>query len=72
MGNSFLQTLGIEQGIAQNWDEYVSWGIRFGKDIALRDKIRQHLVQSKRRENPAPLWNPRQFARDMYDLFTNL
>ena len=72
MGNSFLQTLGIAQGIARNWEEYVNWGIRFGQDITLRDKIRQHLVQSKHRDHPSPLWNPRQFARDMYDLFAKL
>ncbi|GAB4279186.1 MAG: hypothetical protein Fur0025_06220 [Oscillatoriaceae cyanobacterium] len=72
MGNSFLQTLGIEQGIAQNWEEYIYWGVRFGQDITFRDKIRQHLVQSKQGDNPAPLWNPRQFARDMYDLFAHL
>ncbi|WP_199249461.1 hypothetical protein [[Phormidium] sp. ETS-05] len=72
MGNSFLQSLGVSQGIAQNWDEYVNWGIRLGKDIDLRDKIKQHLIQSKHQDNRAPLWNPRQFARNMYDLFTQL
>ncbi|GAB4279180.1 MAG: hypothetical protein Fur0025_06210 [Oscillatoriaceae cyanobacterium] len=72
MGNSFLQSLGISQGIARNWDEYINWGIQLGKDINLRDKIKQHLIQSKHQDNPAPLWNPRQFARDMYKLFTQL
>ena len=72
MGNSFLQTLGISQGIARNWDEYINWGIKFGQDIDLRDKIRQHLIQSKHQDHPAPLWNPRQFARDMYDLLAKL
>jgi predicted O-linked N-acetylglucosamine transferase (SPINDLY family) len=72
MGYSFLQTLGIEAGIAYNWEEYVEWGIKFGLDRELRQSVRSHLVQSKQSETLSPLWNPSQLARDMYAIFEKL
>lgn len=72
MGYSFLKTLGIEAGIAQSWEEYVSWGIRLGQDAALRQEIREKLVKSKQSDSLAPLWNPKKFATDMYAVFEKL
>jgi len=71
-GYSFFQTLGIQEGIAWNWEEYVEWGERFGKDSDLRESLRSHLQQSKQPETLSPLWNPRKFAEDLYDLLLTL
>jgi predicted O-linked N-acetylglucosamine transferase (SPINDLY family) len=40
----------------------VEWGIRFGQDADLRQQVAWKLRQSRR---SAPLWNARQFTRDM-------
>ena len=72
MGYSFLSSLGIKAGIARSWEEYVAWGVRFGRDTALRNALRNHLIESKQGDRLAPLWNPRQFARDMYAIFEKL
>jgi predicted O-linked N-acetylglucosamine transferase (SPINDLY family) len=72
MGYSFLQSIGINEGIAWNWDEYVDWGERLGKDPDLRASVRSHLHQAKQPETLAPLWNPRKFAEDLYNLLLNL
>ena len=72
MGYSFLSSLGIKAGIARSWDEYVAWGVRLGRDGALRNALRSHLVASKQSDRLAPLWNPHQFARDMYAAFESL
>lgn len=72
MGYSFLKTLEIKAGIAQSWEEYVFWGIRFGKDATLRNEIRDRLLQSKQPASLAPLWNPKKFASDMYAVFEEL
>lgn len=72
MGYSFLSSLGIKAGIARSWEEYVAWGVRLGRDTALRNALRNHLVESKQSDRLAPLWNPRQFARDMYATFEKL
>lgn len=71
-GYSFFQTLGIQEGVAWNWEEYVEWGERFGKDRDLRESVRSHLQQSKQPETLSPLWNPRKFAQDLYDLLLTL
>jgi len=68
LGYSFLQTLGISSGIAQNWDEYVTWGARLGLDRDLRDRIKAELVKSKQPQSLSPLWNPQKFAQDLYSL----
>jgi protein O-GlcNAc transferase len=65
-GYSFLNTLGIEAGIAHNWEEYIDWGTKLGKNPDLTNKIKTQLAQSKQTEHLAPLWNPKKFAQDMY------
>lgn len=72
MGYSFLTTLGITEGVAWSWDEYVEWGVKLGLDASLRHHLRERLRASKQPDHLAPLWNPRKFARDMYRIFEQL
>lgn len=72
MSYSFLKNLGIEAGIAHSWEEYTEWGIRLGKEVAFRTAIREQLVESKQPGNLAALWNPKQLAEEMYDIFAKL
>ena len=72
MGYSFLQALGINEGIASSWEEYVEWGVKLGKDTGLRTLIINKLIQSKQDEALAPLWNPKKLANDMYDILRTL
>ncbi len=59
---TMLVNAGITEGIAWTDDDYVEWGIRLGKDAALRQQIAWKLKQSKK---TAPLWNGKQFTREM-------
>jgi predicted O-linked N-acetylglucosamine transferase (SPINDLY family) len=52
----------ITEGIAWTDEEYLEWGVRLGRDRTLRQDIRMRLLQSR---HTAPLWNTRQFARDI-------
>ncbi|WP_218081613.1 tetratricopeptide repeat protein [Anthocerotibacter panamensis] len=72
LGYSFLQTLGIAEGVAWTWEEYVTWGVQLGQDPALRQAIRQQLQQSKQPDTLSPLWDPRRFAQDLYRMLTAL
>ncbi|MBD2353942.1 O-linked N-acetylglucosamine transferase, SPINDLY family protein [Tolypothrix sp. FACHB-123] len=62
--NSYTMMInaGITEGIAWTEDEYVEWGVRLGKDEKLRQQISWKLRQSR---HTAPLWNAKQFTRDM-------
>lgn len=59
---TMMVNAGISEGIAWTDEEYVEWGVRLGKDAALRQQIHWRLLQSRQ---TAPLWNAKQFARDM-------
>ncbi|MDF5716039.1 MAG: O-linked N-acetylglucosamine transferase, SPINDLY family protein [Rhizonema sp. NSF051] len=59
---TMMVNAGITEGIAWTNEEYVEWGVRLGKDKALRDKIACQLKASRQ---TAPLWNAKQFAREM-------
>jgi predicted O-linked N-acetylglucosamine transferase (SPINDLY family) len=59
---TMMVNAGITEGIARTDDEYVEWGVRLGKDEALRQQISWKLRQSRR---TAPLWNGKQFTREM-------
>ncbi|URR35592.1 glycosyltransferase [Thermosynechococcus sp. HN-54] len=59
---TFLKNVGVEEGIAFNDEEYVNWGIRFGTEPELRQRVSWKLRQAKRH---APLWNPQRFSREM-------
>jgi len=57
-----MMNAGITEGIAWTDEEYLEWGVRLGKDEALRDKIACQLKASRQ---TAPLWNAKQFTREM-------
>ncbi|NEO52974.1 MAG: O-linked N-acetylglucosamine transferase, SPINDLY family protein, partial [Okeania sp. SIO3B5] len=59
---TMMMNAGITEGIAWSDKEYVEWGIRLGKDEALRQQISWKLRKSKQ---TAPLWNAKQFTREM-------
>ena len=59
---TFLKNVGVEEGIAWTDEEYVNWGIRFGTEPDLRQRVSWKLRQAKR---SAPLWNPQRFSREM-------
>ncbi|MFN7714893.1 MAG: hypothetical protein ACK5QS_05380 [Pseudanabaenaceae cyanobacterium] len=69
---SFLQTLGIKEGIAYTWGEYVDWGVNLGLDHTLRANLKQKLYQSRQQETLAPLWNPDKFAADFVGLISGI
>jgi len=62
--NSYTMMInaGITEGIAWTDAEYVEWGVRLGKDENLRQEVAKKLKVSRQ---TAPLWNGKQFAREM-------
>lgn len=69
--NSYTMMInaGITEGIAWNDEEYVEWGVRLGKDAALRQQISWKLKQSRQ---TSPLWNGKQFTREMENAYTQM
>ena len=59
---TMMMNAGVTQGIAWTDEEYIEWGVRLGKDPALRQQIVWQLRQSRQ---TAPLWNAKQFTREM-------
>ena len=59
---TMMMNVGVTEGIAWTDDEYVEWGVRLGKDPALRQQIAWRLQQSRQ---TSPLWNAKQFTREM-------
>jgi predicted O-linked N-acetylglucosamine transferase (SPINDLY family) len=47
----------------------VEWGIRLGKDESLRQQIAWKLRKSRQ---TAPLWNAKQFTRDLEDAYEQM
>jgi predicted O-linked N-acetylglucosamine transferase (SPINDLY family) len=72
MGYSFLQGLSIEEGISESWKDYINWGVRLGQDQVLRTLVQEKLIKSKQSESLVPLWNPQQFAQNLYGIFQQL
>jgi predicted O-linked N-acetylglucosamine transferase (SPINDLY family) len=66
---AFLMNVGVTEGIAWTDDEYVEWGIRLGCDEALRQQVAWKLRKSRR---TSPLWNAKQFTRDMEDAYQEM
>ncbi|MBD2680439.1 MULTISPECIES: O-linked N-acetylglucosamine transferase, SPINDLY family protein [Nostoc] len=62
--NSYTMMInsGITEGIAWTNEEYVEWGVRLGNDKALRQQVALKLKASRQ---TAPLWNGKQFTREM-------
>jgi len=59
---AMMMNVGVTEGIAWTDEEYVEWGIRFGKEPELRQKVSWKLRESKK---TSPLWNAKQFTREM-------
>ena len=66
---TMMMNAGISEGVAWSDAEYVEWGVRLGKDAALRQKIHWDLIRSRQ---TAPLWNAKQFTRDMEDAYQQM
>ncbi|USR90716.1 tetratricopeptide repeat protein [Phormidium yuhuli AB48] len=69
---SLMKAAGSDLGVAWTWQEYIDWGVRMGRDEGLRQQMRSQLEQGKQPDSLAPLWNPRKFAADMYNIFKDL
>jgi predicted O-linked N-acetylglucosamine transferase (SPINDLY family) len=59
---TFMVNAGITEGIAWSAAEYLEWGIRLGTDAELRQQIAGKLLDAR---SKAPLWNARQFTKEM-------
>ncbi|MEH2228732.1 MAG: O-linked N-acetylglucosamine transferase, SPINDLY family protein [Nostoc sp.] len=59
---TMMMNTGITEGIAWTDEEYVEWGVRLGKDEALRQQVALKLKASRQ---TAPLWNGKKFTREM-------
>ncbi len=60
---------GITEGIAWTDEEYVEWGVRLGKEPALRQQVTGKLWSGRQTE---PLWNARQFTREMEQAYQQM
>ncbi|MEA5508093.1 O-linked N-acetylglucosamine transferase, SPINDLY family protein [Halotia wernerae UHCC 0503] len=66
---TMMMNAGITEGIAWTDEEYVEWGVRLGKDEALRQQIAWKLKQSRK---TSPLWNGKQLTREMENAYTQM
>ena len=66
---AFLKNVGVEEGIAWTDEEYIEWGVRLGKDEALRQQVAWKLKASRQ---TSPLWNAKQFTREMEAAFQQM
>lgn len=66
---TMMMNAGITEGIACTDEEYVEWGVRLGKDAALRQQISWRLRQSR---STSPLWNGEQFAGEMENAYEQM
>ncbi len=66
---TMMMNAGIKEGIAWTDEEYVEWGIRFGKDEMLRQQVAWKLHHSRQ---TSPLWNAKQFSREMENAYEQM
>jgi len=66
---TMMMNVGVTEGIAWSAEEYIEWGVRFGKDEALRKDVAWKLRQSRQ---TSPLWNGKQFAREMENAYEQM
>lgn len=59
---TMMMNAGVTEGIAWTDEEYIEWGVRLGKDEALRQKVASKLKASRQ---TAPLWNGKQFTSEL-------
>jgi predicted O-linked N-acetylglucosamine transferase (SPINDLY family) len=66
---TFMVQVGVTDGIAATDEEYLEWGVRFGREPQLRKKVNTQLRQSR---HTSPLWNTKQFTKDMETAFQQM
>jgi predicted O-linked N-acetylglucosamine transferase (SPINDLY family) len=66
---AFLTNVGTTEGIASSAEEYVKWGVRYGTDEALRQKVAWQLRQSR---HTSPLWDARKFTQEMENAYEQM
>jgi predicted O-linked N-acetylglucosamine transferase (SPINDLY family) len=66
---TMMMNVGVTEGIAHNVEEYIEWGVRFGTDESLRRDVAWKLRRSRQ---TSPLWDGRQFARDMENAYKQM
>jgi predicted O-linked N-acetylglucosamine transferase (SPINDLY family) len=66
---TMMMNVGVTEGIAHNVEEYIEWGVRFGTDESLRRDVAWKLRQSRQ---TSPLWDGRQFAREMENAYKQM
>jgi len=66
---TMMVNAGIAEGVAWTDAEYVEWGIRLGKDAALRQDIATRLKASRQ---TSPLWNGEKFTREMENAYRQM
>jgi predicted O-linked N-acetylglucosamine transferase (SPINDLY family) len=66
---TMLTNIGVTEGIASTAEEYVEWGVRFGKDPILRQQVAWKMRASRQ---TSPLWNAKQFTRDMENAYLQM
>jgi predicted O-linked N-acetylglucosamine transferase (SPINDLY family) len=68
-GYALMTNAGLSEGIAWTDEEYIDWGIRFGKEPQLRQQVYQKLRQSRL---SSPLWNGYQFTQEMEQAYQQM
>jgi len=66
---TMMMNIGVTEGIAWTDEEYVEWGVRLGKDAALRQQISWKMRASRQ---TSPLWNAKQFTREMENAYEQM
>jgi predicted O-linked N-acetylglucosamine transferase (SPINDLY family) len=66
---AFMMNVGVTEGIAWTDAEYVEWGSRLGRDEHLRQQVNQKLRKSRQ---SSPLWNAKQFTREMESAYRQM
>jgi predicted O-linked N-acetylglucosamine transferase (SPINDLY family) len=66
---TMMVNAGISEGIAWSAEEYLEWGIRFGKSPELRQQVAWKLRRSRQ---TAPLWNARKFTRELESAYQQM
>jgi predicted O-linked N-acetylglucosamine transferase (SPINDLY family) len=66
---TMMMNAGISEGIAWTDVEYVEWGIKLGTDENLRKQVFWKLKESRK---TSPLWNAKQFTKNMENAYTQM
>ncbi len=66
---TFMQNVGVTEGIAHTDTEYIDWGVRLGNDLALRQQVMGKLLNSRK---ASPLWDARSFTREMEQAYQQM